>query len=451
LLGIGLKYKLFAFIFLSLIFLSAIILVIQGVYFENERLLLLDEQIRSSAENIVDSEFVNLEKFNTSKANEIIAEELGPNQVGKFIVVWDDNNNMLFESDSARMLGIRLPRTPKTLTLTTKDHLIRAINFDLKNYPGRTMQLGIIVDKGFIDWSFLNKSVLVYIIILLLLLSLAAAVFVSWLLRPVRLIADELRSQIEPLLHRVEFDLEKIDLIASRFPEGRRDEFGDLIGSIRTLMLRINTNLKFQKVWAFQMAHEIKTPLFLASEALSQPLAKMNEDSLESARNSLRSVNLMINDFLGWAEVATLQSKPTLYANKVAPTLERVLGTIDPFFPNRIQREIESDFVAVCNPVHLDQLLNNLLMNALKHTSGPVRVRITEKQQLIIQDFGSGIDPKILEKMGSPFNKGNKTQAQKGSGLGLAWIKALTDLYQWQLQVETSAAGTTFTIHFPQV
>lgn len=448
--GTGLKYKLFALIFFSLIVLSAIVLVVQGLYFQNERILLLDEQIRSSAENIVDSEFVNLEKFNTSKADQIIAEELGPNQVGKFIVVWDDNNNMLFESDSAKLLALKIPRTPKAITMTTKTNLIRAINFDLKKYPGRTMQLGIIVDKGFIDWSFLNQNMIAYIAGLLGAIFLVTIVFISWLLRPVRLIADELRGQTGSAMARVEFDLEKIDSIASKFPEGRRDEFGDLLGSIRTLMSRINANLKFQKVWAFQMAHEIKTPLFIVSEILRRQEEKFQSEDFERARKSLDSTNLIINDFLGWAEVATLQSKPTLFANRLNDVLTRIVGAVESSFPGRISQKIQSDIIVICNPMHLEQLLNNLLMNALLHTPGPVLVEINDLNQLIIRDSGTGIGPKVLEKIGSPFNKGSRG-ANKGSGLGLAWIKALSDLYQWKVDIESGAQGTTFVITFPKM
>ncbi|MNT94166.1 Sporulation kinase A [compost metagenome] len=91
------------------------------------------------------------------------------------------------------------------------------------------------------------------------------------------------------------------------------------------------------------------------------------------------------------------------------------------------------------------------MVNALKYSTGTVRLSFTN-QQVSITDEGSGIPQDVLDRVGSPFNKGPSTSlGETGSGLGLAWVKTIVDLYSWKMKIDSTSQGTRIEIYFPGI
>jgi signal transduction histidine kinase len=115
---------------------------------------------------------------------------------------------------------------------------------------------------------------------------------------------------------------------------------------------------------------------------------------------------------------------------------------------------LHRDFSVASNPGHLDQLVINLLANALKFSpeNSPVEVEIDDGQ-LRVRDFGPGIESPILERIGEPFNLGSSSSHSKvkGHGLGLAWISTVSKLYDWELEFVTAPSGTEVIVRFPPI
>jgi signal transduction histidine kinase len=63
---------------------------------------------------------------------------------------------------------------------------------------------------------------------------------------------------------------------------------------------------------------------------------------------------------------------------------------------------------------------------------------------LAVRDLGEGIDPGVLEKIGTPFF----TTKDNGTGLGLAVCYSIAASHNAKIDVETGAAGTTFFVRF---
>lgn len=102
------------------------------------------------------------------------------------------------------------------------------------------------------------------------------------------------------------------------------------------------------------------------------------------------------------------------------------------------------------NRIRLEQVLINLLQNALEAMAGKPGGRIDvewtempEKMTAIrVTDNGPGIAPEILDHLFTPFN----TSKEGGLGLGLVISKDIVEDYGGTLSVESSPAGTTFTV-----
>ena len=64
-----------------------------------------------------------------------------------------------------------------------------------------------------------------------------------------------------------------------------------------------------------------------------------------------------------------------------------------------------------------------------------------------MRDQGSGLDPAIIEKLGTPF----LTTKDRGTGLGLAVCYSIAARHSARIDFVTGASGTTFMVYFPMV
>jgi len=63
---------------------------------------------------------------------------------------------------------------------------------------------------------------------------------------------------------------------------------------------------------------------------------------------------------------------------------------------------------------------------------------------LAVRDEGTGIDPAVLEKIGTPFF----TTKDNGTGLGLATCYSIADRHNARIDIDTGKEGTTFYVRF---
>jgi two-component system sensor histidine kinase QseC len=121
---------------------------------------------------------------------------------------------------------------------------------------------------------------------------------------------------------------------------------------------------------------------------------------------------------------------------------------MSPISEGRLKIEGEASSVVIANHHDLEHLLQNLVTNALKYSPKDRDVLLNFKEdELTIQDFGPGIPKEVLEKIGSPFNTGAH-RSERATGLGLAWVHAIANKYDWQVQFVTTPEGTKIHIHF---
>jgi signal transduction histidine kinase len=107
------------------------------------------------------------------------------------------------------------------------------------------------------------------------------------------------------------------------------------------------------------------------------------------------------------------------------------------------------------DPVRVDQILTNLLTNALKYGRGkPVEVTLEcdpHTAKLIVRDHGIGIAAPDLERIFEPFERAVPTRSYGGLGLGLYISRQLVEAHGGRVDVKSvPGEGTTFTVELPR-
>lgn len=128
-------------------------------------------------------------------------------------------------------------------------------------------------------------------------------------------------------------------------------------------------------------------------------------------------------------------------------------------FDSRILEEENEAFNFVTDPQKLQLILANLLDNAIKFSSAAnkviVKADLLEERnlQISVQDFGSGISEETKLIIYDRFRKGDPgiSTPNRGHGLGLSIIKALIDLLNGSIHLQTQLhQGSTFTVMIPE-
>lgn len=213
------------------------------------------------------------------------------------------------------------------------------------------------------------------------------------------------------------------------------------------------------------MSHEIRTPIhgimgFLELLSLT-PLDEPQKDFLSGARSSSDVLLHIINDILDISKIEAGKYTLEHLEFSLPAIVKNALSVIKPRSIEkklRLTTDISSDIpeVVLGDPTRLEQVLNNLLGNAVKFTQqGEITVSLKLKKkssnhafiQFEVKDTGIGIPADSLEQLFNPFTQadGSTTRKYGGTGLGLAISKELVTLMGGEMGVtSTPGEGSVF-------
>lgn len=230
---------------------------------------------------------------------------------------------------------------------------------------------------------------------------------------------------------------------------------------------------KLRKDFVANVSHELRTPLSMLqgySEALLDDIVTTEEDRRELAQvihdESLR-MGRLVKDLLDLARMEAGHMEMNMGEVNLAPLFKRVYRKFLTLTKDR-DIQLEADFPAEdieleqADQDRLEQVLTNLLDNAIRHT--PTGKKIYLRYQTLsvmdssaalieIEDEGKGIPPEDLPYIFERFYKADKARtraATGGTGLGLAIVKNIVEAHQGSVNVRSEVGqGTTFSIILP--
>lgn len=123
-----------------------------------------------------------------------------------------------------------------------------------------------------------------------------------------------------------------------------------------------------------------------------------------------------------------------------------------------ITNDIPQATEIVCDPLHLSQMIMNLVENAVKYSGESVEIRVSCTQtensaEISVADNGNGISESDCRRIFDKFYRSTvaRQSGMPGVGLGLAYVKLLAEAHGGSVSVESrEGAGSRFTINIPQ-
>jgi signal transduction histidine kinase/ActR/RegA family two-component response regulator len=215
------------------------------------------------------------------------------------------------------------------------------------------------------------------------------------------------------------------------------------------------------------VSHELRTPLnailawtdALRSESTSDADRARAIDAIE---RSVRTQAKLIGDLLDLSCVAAATLRLDLRAVEPVKVIKEAIRAVQPHAEKKaIRLEVsldESVTPIIADPLRLNQIVLNLVTNAIKFTpaGGHVEVRLERAgahARLRVTDSGAGITPDILPKLFEPFSPADATTTRPhgGLGVGLALVKDLVELHGGSVRAESPGdqKGTIFTVELP--
>tara|TARA_B110001454_G_C12723074_1_gene435717 strand:- start:13521 stop:14879 length:1359 start_codon:yes stop_codon:yes gene_type:complete len=444
----------FFFIILSTLVFSAIgINLVHVKFFKSQRLKLIDKQIMESSTALLESSEFKNSVNNVDTIEDTISAVLKGARIGKIFVLRNPKAEIVYQSFNVGLLQTDIPIQNEWVAVETENEYVRVRNIALSDASPFILQVGLVLDRNFLNWEIIDSRVIGYVSGIVAVLFLASVLLTLILLSPLRLLVTHLQESTAHLIYRR--DIHQLPNRLLKYTAGfwaKSDEFSDLLSTIRKLIDRINLNHKMTKSWTLQMAHELKTPLALM-KVDTETKKKENLLPTQYANDAIEEigkVSEIITQFLDWAEVENSPLQNDIHALRLNLVIKEIATRLDKIGHGRIQLDLNSDLTVFANPTHLDQLISNLVTNALKFSSEDKKIiLILGNDYLIVKDFGTGIPKEVRDRLGEPFNVGS-SKNKKGNGLGLAWVVTISKLYEWNLAIRTDTEGTEIEIRFPK-
>ena len=253
---------------------------------------------------------------------------------------------------------------------------------------------------------------------------------------------------------------------------GRRDEIGELSGSLRDMTNALYNRIDAIESFAADVAHELKNPLTsLRSAVETLRLAKDDagkERLMQIIQDDVRRIDRLISDISNASRLDAELSREEMEDVNIPTLLETVCGLftetgvagdarvvldIDPGTQGRQHMTVKGF------DMRLGQVVRNLVDNALSFNppGGVVRVsaaRVRGRIVIHVDDEGPGIPPDSFERIFDRFHTDRPDSFGKHSGLGLAISRQIVDVHGGTVHAANlmdgdKVRGARFTVDLP--
>lgn len=255
--------------------------------------------------------------------------------------------------------------------------------------------------------------------------------------------------------------------LSVRIPETNSRHFSGVVNTFNAMVSSLERADQQRRNLTADVAHELRTPLQIIQGNLEGVLDGVYEPTPEHIEATLAATHQLarlVEDLriLSLAESGqlTLEFEPVDVAELLLDTQTDFSGMAEAAGVTLRVTAPEEPLVVHGDPGRLDQVMANLVVNAVRHTprGGTITLEASARPdgvEIRVGDTGEGIAPEDLPFIFDRFWRGDRARSHQtgaGSGLGLAITRQLVRLHGGTIDAASApGAGTTFTITMPAV
>ena len=337
------------------------------------------------------------------------------------------------------------------LTQDVRGHETRILYQPVVNGASRlaTVEVGESLGGANGALNEIRDIVLVGGLVAVLVTALSAYRLAGTTLRPVRKVAQAAR------------DIEGTGDFSRRLDAPKASsEVAELVAAFNAMIERVEDTLVQQKSFLADSSHELRRPLtvlrtnidILGEHDLSP---EERERCVNEVRAEARVMSKLLADLLMLAREnsQTVERAPV----DLSRLCERALARLNPGHDHELTAEIEARIEVLGDRERLEQMVNNLLENAVQYTPAREKVGLSlrssnDHAKLEVTDAGAGIEAAELGLIFERFYRGQsaRTSRPDGTGLGLSIVRYVAEAHGGTVSVTSNPRkGSTFVVDLP--
>ncbi len=293
------------------------------------------------------------------------------------------------------------------------------------------------------------RNQLIWMSIVLLLIATAMALYISRsITKPVKQLSQATR------------EIARGNLMV-QVPVQGKDELSVLAQDFNTMSKEISKATALQRELVANVSHDIRTPLTMIKgyaetikDLTGENPSKRNQQ-LDIIIDESNRLNVLVNDILDLSKLQAGQQKMNFTQFDLAQKLRDIVGRyslLESEENYQFTLSAPAHYFMVGDEVKMEQVIYNILNNAVNHTGADKKIFITLDTaelpgRVLIRDTGKGIAPEDLPLIWDRYYKPYKKDDRKGmgTGLGLSIVKAILEAHHFVYGVDSKLGeGSTF-------
>ena len=234
----------------------------------------------------------------------------------------------------------------------------------------------------------------------------------------------------------------------------RSDEIGALSESFNRMAEALEQGRTARQRWTAEISHELRTPIAILRaeiEAMQDGVRASNSDTLGSLAGEVERLSALIDDLYQLASADAGALNQQLQQVDLVTIVQQAIAAQKAALDHQrlqIESRLPANVYVQGDGRQLRQLLDNLLVNALRYVPQDGRVRLSlietgKTVELIVEDDGPGVADGQLHQLFDPLFRADPSRSREygGSGLGLALVQRLAQAHGARAEASRSPMG----------
>jgi signal transduction histidine kinase len=249
-----------------------------------------------------------------------------------------------------------------------------------------------------------------------------------------------------------------------------REALREALGEVQNLRERIRMDMSERDELLTVVSHELRTPITVIAGynklLLSRQVGALNAEQtrfLEESTKSCQRLSTFIGNLVDVSGQVRGEAALTRGEVPLVPLVEGVVEFLRPLL-ERAEMRVETDLSAAaahayCDAGRIEQVLTNLINNAMNHARSGRFIRIESRRllgdegdaiEISVEDRGAGVSAVDRQRIFDPYVRLSRDDVSGGLGLGLAICRRIVEAHGGEISVtEREGGGSRFVFYLP--